>query len=196
MSATYDALMLISGITSNTTVQSGGVDGATEQEVHALAYLAGQLSRWTAPDFDWGYAFFATKKAEPFAPEVSKVISSLCSAGAIERSGGLLHLSATGEKLRNQLSHHVTAKDRAPYLDAAVAIISLIPIPLVLRALGHDPTLISARPSRELLDETALNILASYHDALAKTLGSPTTLLSLAELWIRYLLAISEAEAA
>lgn len=194
--ATYDALRLVSGITAATATRSVGRSGATEQEVHALGYLACQLAHWTEPALEWGYTFHATTQAQPFATELAVALRALRGSGALQDDGLILSHTETGSGLLLRLGGHLAVREREPFLQTACDAAVLLPTPLVLRALSHEPTVAQGASVRPLLDETASHVLAEYHEALAATAGADATLFSLTELWLQYLLATSGQDAA
>lgn len=192
--ATWDALRLISGIDEATSARSQE-GGATEQEVHALAYLACVLSHWRSTDLDWGYAFHSTERAEPFAPELSAALQSLRANGMVRDNKGVLGLTAYGDAFMRRLKSQSLVVSRDPFLGAALESPSLLPIPMVLRALDLDPTIAATATRQLLLDETALHVLDEYRVALETTTGGTATLSTLIEVWLRYLLVAGKAAA-
>ena len=185
----WDALRLVEGI-SATTAPRSEEGGATELEVHSLAYLACLLARWRDPDLDWGYEFHSTERAEPFAPTLAEALRSLRNNGMVLDHGLTLSVSPRGSDTVGRLAGQSAVVARDQYLGASLETPALLPIPLVMRALANEPTIATAATRQKLLDETAINVLEEYHKALVATAGEGASLLTLTELWLRYLLAV------
>jgi hypothetical protein len=194
--ATYDALRLVNGIADATAPRTKDDPGATELEVHTLAYLACQLAQWTAPDLAWGYGFHTTSQAEPFSSALAGGTRRLRASGMLRDAGVTLLPTAAGRDLEARLSQHEHIRGRRPFLRAALDAVALLPIPLVLRAVRHDPTVARAARNQTLLDETASHVLDAYYEGLRATVGADASLLSVTELWLQYLVATADQEAA
>lgn len=193
--ATYDSLRLIDAISQTTALRSSSA-GATEQEVHALAYLACQLARWTSPELPWQYGFHSTSQSDPFAIALADALRTLRTSGLVEDAGQLLRLTDDGRRLLSRLNAHLSVRERQSFLQAAGDAAVVLPIPLVLHALAHEPTVARAVTTQRLMDETSTHVLLEYYAALRATLGEDASLLSLTELWLQYLLATMKADAA
>lgn len=194
--ATFDALRLVDGIALATAPRSPDEAGATEQEVHTLAYLACQLAQWTALDLPWGYTFHTTSQAGPFSPALADALRRLRRNGMVRDIGPTLHPTGPGQALATRITEHEQVRGRLPFLQAALDAVALLPIPLVLRALTHEPTVAQAARNQTLLDETASHVLDPYYQGLRTTVGTEATLLTLTELWLQYLLATADQVAA
>lgn len=186
--AVFDALFLIDRITAVTASRTGDPEpGAADLEVQSLAYFSNILQNWSSED-PWGYEFFVTKDSEPFATMLANALRTLKARGAVEDLGLLNRLSHSGHRvLRNMTDTNVFLARRV-YLDVAVSTARFLTIPLVVRSIGHEPTLRSSKTSRPLLDDAALAVLSEYLDAAKAMMDPNFNLNAVAEVILNYFL--------
>lgn len=196
MLATFDTLYLTEKITSVTAARTGDEDpGAADLEVQSLAYFASMLHRWSTDD-TWGYDFYTTKDAEPFATEIANALRVLKARGAINDMGMLNALAPLGERLLTDMLKGEAFRNRARVLDVALSTARFMSMPLVIRGIGREPTLRASSMSRPLLDDGAVAVLSEYLDAAKDMMGEKFNLPALAEIILNYFLVAENGVAA
>lgn len=167
--ATFDALW----ITRQLHETSRGI---TASELHALAYLSCLVSLLggRAPE-SWGYDFAATSSGAPFATALDDAIEGLRSSGLLESRESVYYTSRFGNDEVALWSELESLRWRVRYLGPACDSALALPLPTVTGALTGEPQLRRAmrlNQTRELLDETGLEMLEPHLSGLADVTGS------------------------
>lgn len=191
-SAAYDALFV-------TRELSRFADGAAAVELHLFAYLACLVSIYAQqPAEAWEYPFVATPAGAPYSEVLAAETDDLRAAGRLIDAGPLLVLSTPGRDEVELLSEFSATRARTPFLEAACAAASLLPLPAVANAVTQEPGLrhaLGIDSSRELLGGVQLMLVdeqfAAVTEALAERAVGRQDLLVPATLWLSYLNASS-----
>lgn len=191
--AGYDALFV-------TEALSRFAGGAAAVELHLFSYLACLVSVYgERPAEDWLYPFVATPAGAPFAEVLAEETDRLRAAGRLLDEGPLLVLSDDGRAELELFGDFASVRPRTPYLEAACAAASLLPLPTVAHAVSHEPGLrhaLSAEASRQLLGDAELMLVdeqfGAVTEALAERSGEHRDLLVPTTLWLSYLDASSK----
>ena len=186
--AGYDALFIAEAL-------SRFAGGAAAVELHLFSYLACLVSVYDGRGAeDWLYPFVATLAGAPFAEVLAQETDRLRAAGRLLDEGPLLVLSDDGRVELEVLSSFSSARAHAPYLEAACAAASLLPLPSVAHSVSQEPGLrraLSAEASRELLGDAELMLVdeqfGAISEALADRSGEHRDLLVPTTLWLSYL---------
>jgi hypothetical protein len=190
--AAYDALFV-------TQALSRFAGGAAAVELHLFSYLACLVSVYDRKPADgWSYEFVATPAGAPFAEVLAQETDRLRAAGHLLDAGPLLVLSEPGQAELPLLSDFTFIRERTPYLEAACAAASLLPLPTVANAVSQEPGLrhaLSAEATRHLLGDAELILVdeqfGAVTEALAERSGERHDLLVPTTLWLSYLNASS-----
>lgn len=190
--AGYDALFV-------TETLSRFAGGAAAVELHLFSYLACLISLYDHRSVEeWLYPFVATPAGAPFAEVLAQETEQLRAAGLLLDEGPLLVLSEQGQVELELLGGFSSARARTPYLEAACAAASLLPLPTVAHAVSQEPGLrhaLGADASRELLGDAELMLVdeqfGAITEALAERSGEHRDLLVPTTLWLSYLDATS-----
>ena len=169
--------------------------GAAAVELHLFSYLACLLSVYDGRAADqWRYPFVATPAGAPYAEVLAQETDRLRAAGMLLDQGPLLTLSDRGRDLLATLAGLSTGREREPYLEAACAVASVLPLPTVVHAVTAEPGLrnaLHANAPRGLLGETEVTLVdeqfGAVTEALAERVPEHTDLLVPTALWIGYL---------
>ena len=169
--------------------------GASESELHLLAYLSCLLSLYRGqPAAEWGYRFVRTTSGSPFSLEVEKALEATKHSGLMRRtSSGLLGSTERGSELCRFLGQLSTHAWRVPCITGATDSVLSLPSGLVRNALQLEPSLRSAdlhKHATTLLDEGSVALLHSHFAALSTVVGPEVgDLMVPAVVWLRYLTA-------
>lgn len=96
---------------------------AHSKEIHAFSYMACVI--WAYDEnlpAEWGYQFVADKQGVPFSRHLYETEISLERTGKIVRDGSKVTLTETGNNVYSFLIENTFAKERAEYLNAALAV--------------------------------------------------------------------------
>jgi hypothetical protein len=184
--ASFDALRLTEQLASTS-------DGASEGELHTLAYLSCLLSVFDGrPPVWWGYGFTATRAGTPFALAIRQAVEDAVSAGFLTPEERVLKIGESGRRELRSIAELTLNRRHERYLEAAAATALTMPLPVVSDALSNEPGLRGALRflrTKALLDETGMTLLESQFEALAQALESPGTddLLVPSVVWLTYL---------
>jgi hypothetical protein len=168
--ASFDALELTEQLTATS-------QGASEGELHTLAYLSCLLAVFDGhqPNW-WGYRFTATRAGSPFAVAMRQATLDGTRAGFIHLEDRVLTLSERGGQELQSIRPLVLNRRRERYLEAAAATALTMPLPAVSDALSYEPGLHGAlrfMRTKELLDETGLlQLEAQFADLAEAVKGS------------------------
>lgn len=165
---------------------------AARGELHLFSYLACILFLIDEnPVSDWEYAFAATGSGTPFSWELNEAIDQSQRAGLLELHDTAFEITERGTAELGELRQISSLADREKYLEASCASSLAIPAGLIRRAISNEPRIAASRllnSRRALLDETTLESLYEYFDALRKAVGEgQEDLLAPAIVWVRYL---------
>ena len=169
--------------------------GAAAVELHLFAYLSCLVSIYDGHNADqWRYSFVATPAGAPYAEVLAEETDRLRAAGMLLDEGPLLILSERGRELLDSLGNLSSSRVRVPYLEAACAVASVLPLPTVAHAVAAEPGLQSALHAtapRQLLGETELTLVdeqfGAVTEALAERVPDHLDLLVPTALWVSYL---------
>lgn len=195
--AGFDALFI-------TDALSAFADGAGVVELHLFAYLACLISVYDGRDASsWGYPFVATPAGAPYADTLAAECDRLRATGLLIDHGPLLRLGGQASDDLTFIRQFASARSRAPYLEAACAAATLLPLPSVTNAISQEPGLQQAlgqHGSKELLNEAELMLVdaqfRAVNEALNEHSGSHSDLLVPTTLWLSYISAIARQVAA
>lgn len=173
--------------------------GAAAVELHLFAYLGCLMSIYDGRSADqWHYSFVATPAGAPYAGALAEETDRLRAAGMLLDQGPLLTLSDQGRELLGSLSDLNSGRSRSPYLEAACAVASVLPLPAVANAITAEPGLknaLAASAPRELLGDAELTLVdeqfGAVTEALAERVSERPDLLVPTALWLGYLNASS-----
>jgi hypothetical protein len=184
--ASFDVLELTDQLTATS-------DGASEGELHTLAYLScllavfdGQSPGW------WGYGFTATRTGTPFAHALRQAVQTSVQAGFLLLEDRVLTLSEVGSHELRSIAPLTLNRRHLRYLEAAAATALTMPLPAVSDALSYEPGLGRAlrfMRTKALLDETGITLLEAQFDALGEALQGTAKddLLVPSVVWLTYL---------
>jgi hypothetical protein len=169
--------------------------GAAAVELHLFAYLGCLVSIYDGHSADqWHYSFVATPAGAPYSEVLAQETDRLRASGMLLDQGPLLVLSGRGKELLGSLSDLSSGRERAPYLEAACAVASVLPLPTVSHAVAAEPGLqnaLHASAPRELLGEADLTLVdeqfGAVTEALAERVPERADLLVPTALWLGYL---------
>lgn len=169
--------------------------GAAAVELHLFAYLACLVSIYDGREAnEWQYAFVATPAGAPYAETLAQETDRLRAAGRLLDDGLLLVPSELGLRELDLVGDFASARARRPYLEAASAAASLLPLPTVVHAVTQEPGLrhaLTAEASRALLGDAELTLVDEQFDAVAGALADRSSehrdLLVPTTLWLSYL---------
>lgn len=175
-------------------------DGAAAVELHLFSYLSCLVSRYAGRQAsDWGYEFVATPAGAPYAETLAQACDELRAAGRLLSQGPLLVLSDAGRADLEAIATFGSSRARRPYLEAACAAATFLPLPTVAHAVAQEPGLSHAlrgRSPRRLLGDAELTLVDEQFRAVAEALGQHDAqeddLLVPTNLWLSYLDAASQ----
>jgi hypothetical protein len=174
--------------------------GAAAVELHLFAYLGCLMSIYDGrTPSQWQYSFVATPSGAPYAEVLAGETQRLRAAGMLVEEGPLLAPSRQGQELLESLRDLSASQERAPYLEAACAAASVLPLPTVAHAVAAEPGLqnaLGAHAPRELLGDAELTLVdeqfGAVTEALAERVAEKADLLVPTSLWLSYLDAVSK----
>jgi hypothetical protein len=184
--ASYDALQLAANVASS-------ADGASEGELHTLAYLSCLLAVFNGnPPVWWGYPFTATRAGAPFAHALREAIQEEQRAGLLVLHDRVLRPSDAGNHELRAIRPLILNRRRVRYLEAASATALAMPLPSVSDALSFEPGLRRALRfvrTKALLDQAGLDLLANQFRVLEQALDDDVDadLLVPSVVWLTYL---------
>jgi len=184
--AAYDSLQLTSNIARS-------ADGASEGELHTLAYLSCLLAVFDGKrPVWWGYPFTATRAGAPFSHALRQAIQEEQRAGLLVLHDRVLLLSEAGNVELAAITPLILNRRRQRYLEAASATALTMPLPSVSDALSFEPGLRRALRfvrTKALLDEAGLALLDDQFSVLEQALDADVEadLLVPAVVWLTYL---------
>jgi hypothetical protein len=184
--ASFDALQLTDQLMATS-------EGASEGELHTLAYLSCLLSVFDGrqPTW-WGYGFTATKAGTPFALAMRQAVQDAVRAGFLSLDDRVLTLSELGNQELRSINRLTLNLRHVRYLEAAAATALTMPLPAMSDALSYEPGLRGALRflrTKALLDETGMTLLEAQFDALGRALQGSVSedLLMPSVVWLTYL---------
>jgi hypothetical protein len=184
--ASFDVLELTHQLTAIS-------DGASEGELHTLAYLSCLLAVFSEhrPAW-WGYGFTATRAGTPFAIAIRQAAQDGVRAGFLLLDERVLTLSECGVRELQSIRPLILNLRRERFLEAAAATALTMPLPAMSDALSYEPGLRGALRflrTKALLDETGITLLEKQFDDLSEALqgSAKDDLLVPSVVWLTFL---------
>lgn len=174
--------------------------GVTRAETHIFAYLACLLSLYEGnATASWDYEYVNTPESIPFSADLHDAIEQFVRAGVVDESAGVLKLTERGRAEYEFVSSLFQNASRKEFIRGACSSALAMQPNAIKEALREEPELLSAshlRRSRTLLAGPGVESLYEHFEALRTVFkGRHDDLLSLAVVWLTYLLRKRGAEA-